>query len=156
MGEADTQTCKACGAELPLERFTLQGKYRAKTCKSCRTDQRNKIRNGSPEEYIRYAMTGLKSGRRNSGLEWDLSVEDCIDLWHAQGGRCALSGNVMSRHRGFGDVPFNLSFDRIDPKKGYTKNNVQLTCWEANRMKHSLSPAEFFFWIRSINDHLLE
>ena len=156
MDSTEAQPCKVCGHELAIDRFPMNGKYRAKTCKSCRTAQRNKIRNGSYEEYIRYAITGLKSGRRNSGLEWELSIEDAIELWEGQEGRCALSGNVMARHRGFGEVPFNMSIDRIDPAKGYFKNNVQLTCWEANRMKHSLSPAEFFFWIRSINDHLLE
>jgi hypothetical protein len=152
MKSAETQTCKGCGLDLPLDRFAVQDSYRAKKCKACRTNQRNKIRNGSYEEYLRYAISGLKSGRRNSGLEWELTLEDAIEIYEAQEGRCALSGNIMSRHRGYGTTPFNMSIDRIDPQKGYVKSNVQLTCWEANRMKHALTPAEFFFWVRSIND----
>jgi len=156
METTDTQKCRSCGLDLPLDRFNLTGKYRVKTCKSCKVDQRNKLRNGSHEEYIRHALYGLKSSRRNSGHEWDLKAEDVIDLWEAQEGRCALSGNIMARHRGYGATPFNMSVDRIDPAKGYNITNIQLTCWEANRMKHSLTPAEFFFWIRSINDQLLD
>ena len=152
MKSAETQTCKGCGLDLPLDRFTVQDSYRAKKCKACRTNQRNKKRNGSYEEYLRYALSGLKSGRRNSGLEWELTLEDAIEIYEAQEGRCALSGNIMSRQRGYGTTPFNMSIDRIDPQKGYVKSNVQLTCWEANRTKHALTPAEFFFWVRSIND----
>ena len=121
MKSAETQTCRGCGLDLPLDRFTVQDSYRAKKCKACRTNQRNKIRNGSYEEYLRYAISGLKSGRRNSGLEWELTLEDAIEIYEAQEGRCALSGNIMSRHRGYGTTPFNMSIDRIDRRKAMSK-----------------------------------
>ena len=28
------------------------------------------------------------------------------------------------------------SIDRVDPKKGYTKNNVAILCWDCNKHKH--------------------
>ena len=40
--------------------------------------------------------------------------------------------------------PNNISIDRIDPNKGYTKENVQLICNRINRLKYTLSENDFF------------
>lgn len=42
-----------------------------------------------------------------------------------------------------GRVNTNLSVDRIDSTKGYSKENVQLVCMAANQMKNDLSMEEF-------------
>jgi hypothetical protein len=34
------------------------------------------------------------------------------------------------------------SFDRIDPEKGYTKNNTALICWRCNNLKRDAIPIE--------------
>ena len=41
-----------------------------------------------------------------------------------------------------GRVNSNLSIDRIDSTKGYSKDNVQLVCMAANQMKNDLSMEE--------------
>ena len=38
----------------------------------------------------------------------------------------------------------NLSFNKIDSDKKYTKNNVQTLCWTCNRMKSNLKEKDFF------------
>jgi len=42
-----------------------------------------------------------------------------------------------------GRVNTNVSIDRIDSTKGYSKDNVQLVCMAANQMKNDLSMEEF-------------
>jgi hypothetical protein len=36
----------------------------------------------------------------------------------------------------------NLSIDRIDSAKGYTKDNVQIVCYIANTMKSNMNMSE--------------
>ena len=50
----------------------------------------------------------------------------------------------MSTVKGYGAYENAASLDRIDPKKGYTKDNVLIVCWEANRSKALLTPEKFY------------
>ena len=38
---------------------------------------------------------------------------------------------------------YAYSLDRMDPTKGYTKDNVCLCCWIVNHMKKNLAVDEF-------------
>ena len=49
-----------------------------------------------------------------------------------------------------GRVNTNLSVDRIDSAKGYSKDNVQLVCMAANQMKNDLSMEEFINMCASV------
>lgn len=151
----NTRKCKACGENKPIDDFSMNGAYRLYTCKACKHGAKDKLRNASVEAFLRYAMSGLKHSRKKrEDLEFVITVDDLTELWEEQSGRCALSGLIMTRHRGFGETPTNASIDRIDPAKGYIRSNIQLVCWQANKMKHTLPQPDFFFWIRQINDTL--
>lgn len=43
-----------------------------------------------------------------------------------------------------GRIPTNVSVDRIDSKKGYTRDNVQLVCMAINQMKSDLDNNTFY------------
>ena len=60
----------------------------------------------------------------------------------------------MTHHRdGSGKkIATNVSIDRINNKKGYTKNNVRLVCWCVNKMKHTMSDDELMLWVNRIYD----
>ena len=64
-------------------------------------------------------------------------------LWEKQDGKCALTGMQMTYKFYEGRVNTNLSVDRIDSTKGYSKDNVWLVCMAANQMKNDLSMEEF-------------
>jgi len=75
-----------------------------------------------------------------------LGRENIINLYKKQGGCCAISGIKMSgvknpsiKHRN----PTNISIDKIDPKKGYILDNIQLTCLWTNTGKQQLSTEEY-------------
>lgn len=68
-------------------------------------------------------------------------------LYEKQSGLCAILGIPMvvpvlgMGQRGRQDN--GISLDRIDPRRGYTNENVQLVCWLANRMRNNLSLPRF-------------
>ena len=71
-------------------------------------------------------------------------------LWEKQDGKCALTGMQMTYKFYEGRVNTNLSVDRINSTKGYSKDNVQLVCMAANQMKNDLSMEEFINMCESV------
>ncbi len=59
-------------------------------------------------------------------------------MWHDQEGKCFWFGVYMDQNVPSRD-PFLPSLDRLDCKKGYTADNVVLTCWAANAAKQDSS-----------------
>ena len=49
-----------------------------------------------------------------------------------------------------GRIFTNVSVDRIDSNKGYTKNNVQLVCMAINQMKSDMSIEELLYFCEHI------
>lgn len=43
-----------------------------------------------------------------------------------------------------------MSIDRIDPNKGYTKDNVQLVCAQVNMMKSDMSLEELYMFCEAM------
>lgn len=85
---------------------------------------------------IRQMARGARQRARRHGLPSD---DDLVDfagaLFHAQHGRCALTGLSFDlREVGTGQAkrPFAPSLDRIEGDKGYTKDNVRLVCQAVN------------------------
>lgn len=83
--------------------------------------------------YMRLLVNGAKhhtkernSKRTSSKREdclFDLSVHDLFEVYRKQSGRCHYSGICM-RING----PFQISLERIDVFKGYSRDNVVLIC----------------------------
>ena len=124
-------------------------------CQKCVTLQRARKVSATPEAYLRVLNTQLKSQRLKQGIEYDLSSDELIEIWEAQGGRCALSGVLMTHQRdgSYGDrtrKEFNASIDRVNPSGPYTRENVQLVATRINTMKHTLSQDMFFWWVKNI------
>lgn len=119
-------------------------------CKECQRkryyEERNRILNN---DYLalKYKLNAaLKSAKRRC-KEYNRFIDIDLDylfyLWNKQNGKCALTGMDMTYKFYEGRVNSNLSIDRIDSSKGYTKDNVQLVCMVANQMKNDLSLEEF-------------
>ena len=71
-----------------------------------------------------------RSGR--NGLDHTLTLDWLMDQYERQNGRCALTGIEFRFERNADGkrhfTPFGPSLDRIDPKRGYTPDNVRLVC----------------------------
>tara|TARA_X000000368_G_scaffold366617_1_gene313522 strand:- start:861 stop:1379 length:519 start_codon:yes stop_codon:yes gene_type:complete len=100
----------------------------------------------SPESYFRICVRNkfrdsTRTRNRQPGfekLENDLSTDYLISIF-PENKKCPVFGLTME----FGGHHDNSpSLDRIDPAKGYTKNNVLWISYLANRMKSNLNLKE--------------
>lgn len=64
-----------------------------------------------------------------------ITIEYILNMYEAQGGRCAITGDVMTFPSLKGVVNTNMSLDKIDPKGGYMDGNMQLVTTAANFME---------------------
>ena len=84
-------------------------------------------------------------------VDWDIELEDVLELWDKQEGKCALTGLFMTYHKdGSGKKDLNASIDRINPDIEYLVTNIQLVCSRANTLKHNLREDELYWWAKNI------
>lgn len=81
-------------------------------------------------------------------IEMSITAQDIAEIYEQQGGKCALSGAPISFPPRSGKMTerrrlATASVDRIDPRKGYTRDNVQLLDKRVNMAKHLLTNEEF-------------
>ena len=76
---------------------------------------------------------------RERGWEFDLTREflDSIAPTH-----CPVLGLKLEVSTGKGGADNSYSIDRVDSSKGYTKDNVVIISWRANRIKSDSTPEE--------------
>jgi hypothetical protein len=83
---------------------------------------------------------------RKMEFQFDIALDDLLEIWIKQGGRCAVTGVVMRFDSG--DLQnknaYAVSVDRINNEYGYVRDNVRLLTHWANNAKST--------W----DDHLLE
>ena len=88
---------------------------------------------------LQQALKGTKRRSKLKNTYNDLDLQFLMYLWNKQNGKCAITGMDMTYEFYKGRVNTNVSVDRIDSSKGYTKDNVQLVCMVSNQMKNDLS-----------------
>ena len=147
-----------CSSDL-FETFK-EGQVRG-ICQQCVTLQRARKTSATPESYLRVLNVQLKSQRLKQDIEYGITTEDVIDMWEMQGGKCALSGMLMTHQRDgtYGDrkkKEFNASIDRINPQGPYVRENVQLVAARVNTMKHTLGEDMFMWWVKNIYEHRIK
>lgn len=85
-------------------------------------------------------LMSAKKRAKNDNLSFELDNAYVTSLWEQQEGKCAKTGVELGR---IGDKWLSPSLDRIDPSQGYTKGNVQWTCWRYNDAKSNMSDDSF-------------
>lgn len=86
---------------------------------------------------VRLRLLHESSKRRaaEKKLGHEVSLDDVIELYERQGGRCAVSG-LQFHFNGVDGTMFSRAFapslDRLNNAKGYTFENVRLVCRIAN------------------------
>lgn len=111
-------------------------------------NRENTLRNGSIEDFMKGELLVAKdrTKKRGKNHEFDITLDFLMELLEKQDGLCAVSGIKMltTTHRDecpedMRVNPNKLSIDRIDSKRGYTQDNVQLVCCWVNLMKLDVS-----------------
>ena len=76
-------------------------------------------------------VSQLKSARVKQGIEFTLTVDDCLRIYKDQLGICAMSGMTLDYGTPHSENKWasrNLSIDRIDCDGRYEVGNVQFIC----------------------------
>jgi hypothetical protein len=137
------KTCKICGETKSVDDFYKS--QRGLKCKTCtleitreykrrrRIDLDFRKSEGikQKERRVRLWQNTLIHDSKFRGLEHNITVKDIDDIFEKQKGLCfwfkvPLIPSNFSKH------PQQPSLDRLDRNKGYTKDNVVLTCYSAN------------------------
>ena len=96
------------------------------------------------ENKDKKVLNGIKQRAKDNNLDFDLTLDDINNF-----SVCPVFGFVLERSKG--KPAFNSpSVDRIDPTKGYTKDNIQILSNKANTMKQDATKEElvaFAKWI---------
>lgn len=153
-----SKTCIVCGEDKQIHLFYERPDGSVEpTCRACRRIAEQKTQNNSPRDYLRNTVAKAKYGAKKRGLAFDIDIDKVMQIWHEQGGRCALSGVLMQAAKdgkGRKGKDMNVSLDRIDQDKGYlfSPRNVQLVCLRVNLMKHNMEEHDLFWWCQNIVD----
>jgi len=87
------------------------------------------------EENINKKLKAHLEYDTKKGYTNNITSDDVQTLFVKQNGECLKCGEFMKTcGYGKGDKK-QFSIDRIDSKKGHTKDNIQLFCWCCNRAK---------------------
>lgn len=141
---SDTIICFECQEELDVSNFRLRDTknrpgHRCTVCKNCEKVRLSKLRS-EPRRYLGTILSGIKSRDPQTNLDLDF----LYDLLKKQNYECGLTKIKMTTLVGEGCIETNISVDRIDPLKNYTKDNVRLVCVWANRARCRLTDKDFF------------
>lgn len=138
-------SCKCdCGktTEISTSRLT---KFRTKSCGCLRQRRQNK----SPfwkghKDISANFWYRIMTEAKNRDIEVGITIEDAWSQFEKQRGICSLSGIELSFEKfSKDDMGRTASLDRIDSKKGYTKDNIQWIHKNINWMKTKFEQSYF-------------
>jgi hypothetical protein len=75
---------------------------------------------------------------KKKGFEHNITADDIIIPE-----KCPALGVVLERKEQSEDIAFSPSLDRLDPAKGYTKDNINIISFRANSLKSDATFEEF-------------
>lgn len=157
----NTKQCKTCKDSLPLDLFAKNKANKdglqisCKSCDNIRQKKRRVVKKTEMKQYSKeyrqknmnnmdFRLQGLlnasRARAREKNREHTLTKKDLFELF-PKDGLCPIFGFKLEWN-GSGFRETSPSIDRIDSNKGYTKDNVQIISWKANRIKGYASVEE--------------
>ena len=141
------KVCNSCGVEKERSQYSqnLNKKGYVALGRFCKVCIARRVFIKTPDSYINYILRVAKRRAKKKNLDFDLLVSDMQYLYEKQKGLCALTKMKMGYTPGLerNNINYNISIDRIDSSKGYTKDNIQLVCASLNNMKMDLKNKHF-------------
>jgi hypothetical protein len=130
--EDGTRFCKYCQEWKTLDEMAYKHSSNCKNCRKIRRDESKSTFHGR----IHYVYMTAKEGHNRRKLEFTITEKDIENIYLEQHGRCFYSKIPL----GFSGQ-YQMSLERIDPKKGYIQGNIALIVLGLNvadwtRVKH--------------------
>jgi hypothetical protein len=119
--------CKKCNT------VTCREYFRSSKGKDSRLRSYRKMKQQTPERVMFY---NAKANAKKRGLPFDLRPEDIVIPSH-----CPVLG-IPLFWTDNQKTPNTPSTDRIDSSRGYSKDNIVVVSWRANKLKQDASVAE--------------
>ena len=110
----------------------INGKTRFSICKSCENIGFMKRYRKNPYHQL---FHNFKKRASFAKVPFELSKENMIEIFDNGGDTCPVFGFKYIKDADKNNRDYAPSLDRIDPKKGYTKENTIVVSMLANRIK---------------------
>ena len=152
----DSKICLRCQKKLPLASFErIKGRTLRNFCRPCKLASDRQQRSTGYRSYLSNLISKSRdTNKKRRFTGYEVTLDQLVELWLMQDGRCAISGVVLTHHNdGSGLKDFNASIDRIDSNLGYIPGNVQLVAYRANMLKQALSTDMLYWWVKTIYQH---
>ena len=158
--------CTRCHVSKPPHEFRKRlhdGRFAiSNRCISCRAWERdyhtrpaNQLRRSANRKRRAQAsprtvmMITLSHGLKRRPTNKPATIDDLMEIFERQSGRCALSGITMTWAKGV-VMPTSLSLDRIDQNKGYSADNIRLLCHAINAFRGRMSDGQMIEMARAV------
>ncbi len=137
--KCNNSRCLAWGNRNRERRNAYHREYDSVPENKARREKSRKVRVAASPRMV--MQITLCHGLERKPTENPATIDDLMEMWRDQNGCCALSGVRMTWNQGR-TMPTSISLDRIDPRGGYSKDNLRLLCQAVNAFKHTMSDAE--------------
>ncbi len=89
---------------------------------------------------------------RRRPTENPVTLDEAMEIWFSQDGRCAVTGIEMTWRQGK-VTQTSISMDRIDFEKGYSKENIRFVCQAINQFRGRMTDDEMYAMAEAIIAH---
>ena len=162
-----SKVCKDCKKDLPINIFSKDKSYKdgfSVRCRPCKRSKYNpklaewrrdirdealRAKEGISLRYIQDRLSSYKSRAKQKSYSFDLDSEFLLELWKKQGGLCFYTKQKMNIIHLTYDF-WSPSLDRLNPDKGYIKDNVAWTLHGVNCFKQQLTLEQFLTFVNSV------
>lgn len=139
--------CLVCNKFKDYETFVYaKSRNAGGTCGQCRTKQRREKKHRDLESFFYYKWRTSRDRALKAGLDFDLTVGELIEQYEQQDKICFYTDRAFAD---FTELKSQntISIDRIDSKKGYTRDNIVLCLYVVNRVKSDLGIEDIEEWM---------
>lgn len=140
----DTKHCPQCNQNLLLINFHKNKNTKSGYCSWCKTCSAVNFKKVYENNRNKYFLNSIKKRAEQKDIPFDLNLEDIVFPE-----KCPVFGFNLSRNEDYqGPAKNSPSVDRIDPSKGYVKDNIQIISHLANAMKQNATPEELVLFAK--------
>jgi hypothetical protein len=147
--------CSKCGKICDYLRYqyALQSYKLDKKCKSCSNKETDNCHRGWYKGIRISWFNKFKISAEYRAIEFNITIDDVAELIQKQNFKCALSGWDISFPETGIPQKCDASIDRIDSKKGYSVENIQITHKTINMIKNKYDNDFFIYVCKSISEN---
>lgn len=146
--------CSECGEDQSYLRknYAVESLRLGKTCKKCSNKKIENCHRGWIHGIRASWLNKFKVCAETRGIEFLVSAEEVAEIYTKQNKKCALTGWDITFPETGHPQKADASIDRIDSKKPYTKDNIQIVHKIVNMMKSKYSQEQFVEVCKAVAD----